>query len=181
MRVGRGCPDHLRARLYRIQSPTPSAEDAERVREIEDRKGKISPTPWQIVDDHAHIVCDAGFGTIVETRLRWPDGTYNVNREQAEANTDFIAHAPADVDFLLGIVKGRQPQWLDEPDGPGMWWLKQGDSMEAVRVDSELGTVKDEFSVNYINGYDSVSTVHINGAKWLRIAEPPMPSRASQE
>lgn len=69
------------------------------------------------------------------------------------------------------------PQWLDAPDGPGWWWLHDGEEMEPVQVDQFVPWPEGAKYVVFQIGtdaphFDDELRKRVPAAKWLRITPP---------
>ena len=71
--------------------------------EIMERRGKITPGPWNCKDEHPGQAC----GYVRPNADKWDEVATCYARgdfANARADADFIAHAPTDIDTLLGII-----------------------------------------------------------------------------
>jgi hypothetical protein len=74
---------------------------SERVDEIKARRAKITSPPWRYDDEHSAVIeCGSGGDEWIVQSWSKQEESFVNERE----NGEFIAHTPADIDFLLAEV-----------------------------------------------------------------------------
>ena len=82
----------------------------------------------------------------------------------ARCSTCEVTYEPEHEARRCGVCRSSAPAWLDAPDGPGWWWMRDLDGRDYI--------------VHLYDSRDGLRTIHgsypshMPGRKWQRVAPP---------
>jgi len=76
-----------------------------RLKEIEERLNAITPGKWKYIVDYDHYIITDNNKFIAQTTY---DDLSMSKEHNIEADSEFIAHAPEDIAYLLELIKGTK-------------------------------------------------------------------------